>query len=171
MVRASAASDALRQQSSPQPCCSACAVSRAPQQCAIASGPVAETTRRPAAVARAGERSSRPSGGVFGRRPTPSQRLPLLRVCCWGDVTGRAECGLQPSARALRHGHNSPTPSRSRRPLNTVAARSASAVFDMTVDRASAHLHPGRPSRRLAKARGRRRRGGCGATGGAGSGG
>ena len=101
---------------------------------------VTETTRR-AAVAGAGERSSWSSGGVFGRRPTPSPRLPLLRVCCGGDVTGRAECGLQPSARALRHGHNSPTPSRSgRRPH--VAARSASAGGWPPSQTAQRQTHP-----------------------------
>ena len=70
----SAAGDALRQQSSPQPCCSACVVSRAPQQCHCL-WPVTETTsprerrqpcRRGGALVLVVERCL--------RRPTPSQR-------------------------------------------------------------------------------------------------
>ena len=99
----SAASDALREQSSPQPCCSACAVSRAPQQWPFSLWPcpVTETTRRPAAVAGAGERSSRPSRGVFGRRPTPSPRASA--VADRGGRDGPSWTGdkpTQPSARS-----------------------------------------------------------------------
>ena len=70
----SAASDALREQSSPQPCCSACAVSLSASS-AIASGPETEPQ---------GGSSRRRRRGVFVLvvercrcRPTPSQRARL----------------------------------------------------------------------------------------------
>ena len=112
----SAASDALRQQSSPQPCCSACAVSRAPQQCHCLC-PVTETTRRQPAVAGAGERSPRASGESSAS--TRRRRRALFSASADGprtaDLAGSPQCpsGLGPHpAYAVERSRQRPTPSR-----------------------------------------------------------
>jgi len=100
--------------------CSACAVSRAPQQCHLASASVTETTSR---------RSRRPRGGALAEPVEESsagarrrRRASLLLPVGGRDGPSlRAECG--PGDTACGPGHSSPTPSRSgRRPR--VAARS-----------------------------------------------
>ena len=96
MVRASAASDALREQSSPQPCCSACAVSRAPQQCHCLC-PVTETTRRQPAVAGAGERSPRASGESSAS--TRRRRRALFSASAGGLRTASSGVAAPPSAK------------------------------------------------------------------------
>ena len=92
----SAASDALRQQSSPQPCCSACAVSRAPQQCHCLC-PVTETTRRQPAVAGAGERSPRASGESSAS--TRRRRRALFSASAGGPRTASSGVAAPPSAK------------------------------------------------------------------------
>ena len=150
--------DALREQSSPQPCLQFLC-SLAPQQCHFASASVAETTQGGSqpSPARGSARLGRREESSAGARRRRS--VPLLLLM--GDVTGGAGVGTQPSVRSLRPLYTSPTPSRS--PPTPVAARSASLLVDTATD--GSQLHPGRPSRHLEGAHGRRRRGGCGATG------
>ena len=132
--------------------------SRVRHSSAIASGPVTETTgRQQPSPARGSARLGRREESSAGARRRRS--VPLLLLM--GDVTGRAGVGTQPSVRSLRPLYTSPTPSRS--PPTPVAARSASLLVDTATD--GSQLHPGRPSRHLEGAHGRRRRGGCGATG------
>ena len=85
-----AASDALRQQSSPQPCCSSCAVSLSASS-AFASASVTETTRRHSRRRRGGalvlvvERCLRPAPDAVAAR--------IFRPCRW-PADGRL--GRQP---------------------------------------------------------------------------
>ena len=122
------------------------------------SAAVTETpSRQQPSPARGSARLGRREESSAGARRRRS--VPLLLLM--GDVTGRAGVGTQPSVRSLRPLYTSPTPSRS--PPTPVAARSASLLVDTATD--GSQLHPGRPSRHLEGAHGRRRRGGCGATG------
>ena len=164
-VQFGAASDALRQQSSPQPCCSACAVSRAPQQCPISSASVTETTRRqqpsPAGGSARRGRREESSAGARRRRGAPASAAGAE------GTYRRAELSV---GHSRVHGLCAPcTPRRRHRGVAAaphMSQRARPPAVGHCHGRSQRTAAPGtRPSRRLARAHGRRRRGGCCATG------